>query len=317
MALRGRRSQPKKSRPLCEHYKKTGHSKDTCWFIHGKPGDNKFPRSKEACRNAASSSMLETPTDSAATEVRAFNKEQMEVLQKLFQQALKTDGTVTSIATIAQKGNILNVLSICKGRGTTWIIDSGASIHMTGYLTTFNKYLPCRDRSIVRIADGSLSEVIGKGLVVILKDIIIKDVLYVPKPNCNLLSISKLMKDLKCVTKFHSFLCEFQALDLGKRIGNAEECACLYRLRVDDSNRRLERFACVVASSKEASIMLGHYCLGHPNFMYLRRMFPSLFNKNLNFFHCEVCELSKHIRNTYPAQPYKPSKPFTLIHSDV
>ena len=32
---------------------------------------------------------------------------------------------------------------------------------------------------------------------------------------------------------------------------------------------------------------------------------------------CEVCQLSKHIRNSYPCQPYKSSHPFYLIHIDV
>ena len=57
LASRGPGSQPKKSRPWCEHCKKTSHTKDTCWFIHGKPADAKFPRSREAHGNAASSSM--------------------------------------------------------------------------------------------------------------------------------------------------------------------------------------------------------------------------------------------------------------------
>ena len=238
----------------------------------------------------------------------------MDVLQKLLQQALKTDKTVTGTVSMAQKGSILNAMSVCKEEGTSWIVDLGASNHMTGDITTFNKYFPRHDKSIVRIADGSLLEVIGKGSVVISKDIALKDVLYDPKLDCNLLSISKLTKDLKYVTKFHSSLCEFQALDSGKRIGNAKECLGFYLLRVGDSKRRLERSACVVASLKEEFVMLWHFCFRHPNFMYLKRMFPSPFNKSLNFFHCEVCELSKHIRNTYPAQPDKPSKPFTLIH---
>ena len=32
---------------------------------------------------------------------------------------------------------------------------------------------------------------------------------------------------------------------------------------------------------------------------------------------CEICQFSKHIRNTYPNQTYTPSCPFSLIHSDV
>lgn len=113
-------------------------------------------------------------------------------------------------------------------------------------------------------------------------------------------------------------MCVFQILGSGKTIGSAEECDGLYLLQVEDSNKKLKANSCVVIPSKgEESVMLWHYRLGHPNFMYLGKMFPSLFNKRLRNFHCEICQLSKHTRSNYPPQPYKPSKPFSLIHSDV
>ena len=64
--------------------------------------------------------------------------------------------------------------------------------------------------------------------------------------------------------------------------------------------------------------MLWHYRLGHPSFQYLKHLFPSLFrNKNPSSFQCEFCELAKHHRTSFPLQPYRISKPFSLIHSDV
>jgi hypothetical protein len=64
--------------------------------------------------------------------------------------------------------------------------------------------------------------------------------------------------------------------------------------------------------------MLWHYRLGHPNFMYLEKLVPSLFtNKNSESFKCEVCQFSKHIRSSYPTISYKSSHPFVIIHSGV
>ena len=64
--------------------------------------------------------------------------------------------------------------------------------------------------------------------------------------------------------------------------------------------------------------MIWHYRLGHPNFHYLKHLFPSLFkNKSPSSFQCEVCELAKHHCSVFPPKPYQVSKPFTLIHSDV
>lgn len=64
--------------------------------------------------------------------------------------------------------------------------------------------------------------------------------------------------------------------------------------------------------------MLWHFRLGHPNFMYLAKLFPELFiNKKPQFYQCEICQFAKHTRNVYPTVGYKPSKPFSLIHSDI
>ena len=40
-------------------------------------------------------------------------------------------------------------------------------------------------------------------------------------------------------------------------------------------------------------------------------------NKNSYSFRCESCELAKRHRAIFQSQPYKKSKPFTMIHSDV
>ena len=40
-------------------------------------------------------------------------------------------------------------------------------------------------------------------------------------------------------------------------------------------------------------------------------------NTNTKVLQCEVCQLSKHVRNNYPIQGYKTSHPFAIIHSDI
>ena len=174
----------------------------------------------------------------------------MEALQKLLQQTLLSRGKPTSTAKITQKGTFSHALNTSKGKRKSWIVDSGASDHMTGDITVFDNYSPCHDHSTVRIADGTLSKVVGKGSVVISEDITLNSVLYVPKLDCNLLSISKLSNDLNCVTKFSPNVCVFQILGSGKTIGSAEECDGLYLLQVKDSNKKPKANSCVVIPSK-------------------------------------------------------------------
>lgn len=65
-------------------------------------------------------------------------------------------------------------------------------------------------------------------------------------------------------------------------------------------------------------IMLWHLKPRHPSFQYLKHLFPYLFkNLNCSSFQCESCVLAKSHRNTYISKPYRASKPFYMIHSDV
>ena len=65
-------------------------------------------------------------------------------------------------------------------------------------------------------------------------------------------------------------------------------------------------------------IMVWHYRLGHPSFIYLKHFFPLLF-KNVNplKLKCESCLLAKSQRKPYVPRPYLPSKSFYLFHNDV
>ncbi|RVW52456.1 Retrovirus-related Pol polyprotein from transposon RE1 [Vitis vinifera] len=229
------RQKIKGGRPWCDHCRKPGHSRETCWKIHGKPVDWKprQPLEKEGRGNHVA-----TDEQSPQPEASPFNKEQMEMLQKLLSPLLSvqsqtgsSSNQVIGSGTLAHKGNFLSAFTAGKKRKKPWIVDSGASDHMTGDATIFDTYNSCPNNLTVRIADGSLSKVAGTGSVVLSRDLTLNSVLLVPNLDCNLLSISKLTKEKRCITNFSSTHCEFQDLDSGKTIGNAEECSGLYILK--------------------------------------------------------------------------------------
>ena len=99
----------------------------------------------------------------------------------------------------------------------------------------FSSYLPCGSNLKVKIADGSLSSVAGKGSIKIFDSLTLESVLHVPKLSYNLLSISQLMKNSNCSAKFFLTHCVFQDLSSGKMIGSAKECERLYYL--EEANR--------------------------------------------------------------------------------
>jgi hypothetical protein len=56
---------------------------------------------------------------------------------------------------VAQTGNEPNALSCCLNSSAPWIIDSGASDHMTSSHNFFESYSSCSGIEKIRIADGS------------------------------------------------------------------------------------------------------------------------------------------------------------------
>ena len=254
------------------------------------------------------------PTANEA-ETSPFSNEQMDHLLKLLKST--TSFGIPSVS-LAQTGSALNALSCCLS-SAPWIIDCGASDHMTSLSNLFSTYSPCSGLEKIKIADGSFSPIAGKGLIKLSENIDLKSVLHVPKLVCNLLSVSKLTKESNCRVIFCDSYCEFQDRNSGKRIGSAKIIDGLYYFDGDSSiNKKAQGLSSVSSTTMYEQIMLWHLRLGHPSFPYLKHLFPTLF-RGLDFssFYCESCCLSKSHRTTYLPKPYTSSKPFYLIHSDV
>ena len=98
-----------------------------------------------------------------------------------------------------------------------------------------------------------------------------------------------------------------------------------YLLEVPNNPKEQTQVACSASfpisfhvSNNDSAIMLWHYRLGHPNFLYLKKLFLDLLNNtNAKFLQCEICQLSKDARTNLPIQGYKVSHPFALIRSDI
>lgn len=108
------------------------------------------------------------------------------------------------LCSLAQKGNYLTValVSVSPNSSHPWIIDSGATDHMTWSANLFVSYTPCAGNQKVKIVDGSLSAIAGKGSIAISPSITLHDVLHVLKLSCNLLSINKLIHDMNSQAHF-------------------------------------------------------------------------------------------------------------------
>ena len=288
LATRTRPDGKNKSSLLCSHCNRMGHEYETCFALCGYPewwGDR--PRSdgqgtgRERGQtntwnsgrgnrgthraNAAQASSVATDVEpDAKSPLPGLNSEQWQNLLKLLSESKTTVMT-----------------------GESWIIDTGASNHMTGEIGDFKdltEIAPCP----VGLPDGNSTIATKEGTVILDQNFCLKNVLFVPGLTCKLISVSQLTDYHNCFIQFTSGLCVIQDRTLRTLIGAGERRDGLYFFR------GVPRVQALTASGM-ASLDLWHKRLGHPS-LQITKLVPEVsvrkpktkLNKS-----CDVCQRAK------------------------
>ena len=197
-----------------------------------------------------------------------------------------------------------------------WHIDSGATSHMCSNKDLFDEFKESVEKII--IADGNTLEAKGKGTVYLkiynegdIKTIKLLIVLYVPKIEGNLISVSKIVeKGFNIV-----FSNKFCFLEEGRnKIKFAKVMNGVYLINVFNENARL--------STENIDIELLHRRLGHRNYNDIRSMIKSDVFKNININNkshgtCNVCIEGKLHKLPFNNSKSKTNAILDLVHSDV
>nr|KYP53498.1 Retrovirus-related Pol polyprotein from transposon TNT 1-94 [Cajanus cajan] len=117
-----------------------------------------------------------------------------------------------------------------------WILDSGATDHMTPFHMIFKSYIK-RNRELITIANGQGVPICDSRNIILKSSIVLKDVLHIPQIANSLISVQKLINDLNCLVTFFLTHCVFQDLATRKTILTAKEYSGLYMLESDDQNK--------------------------------------------------------------------------------
>ncbi|KAL2230856.1 UNVERIFIED_CONTAM: hypothetical protein Sindi_1680000 [Sesamum indicum] len=178
----------------CDYYKKRGHLKEGFFELIGYPDWFK-----------AMSEQKKTTTSTLMN--RAMNAGTEQDIHNLQTSYNDTDRRISELVKVVkamqdQTGNHISAnFSDFQGYAGTistidmWIIDSGASAHMCASLAAFKKFYNLDNEVFVKLPNGSSHQVTISGEVHLTKNIILKQVLYVPAFKHSLLSVSKLCKD--------------------------------------------------------------------------------------------------------------------------
>ena len=208
-------------------------------------------------------------------------------------------------------------------KSNSWIVDSGATCHMTNDYSIFVSYEEIKDPIPVMLGDDTPLEAIGRGDISVrmklnndkCRVLTLKNVLHVPKLAYNLLSVSTATKAGK-KTIFSENTCEI--IDAkGKLVATGKRNGKLYYLDCDPNVS--------VANIAKSDVNTWHRRFGHLSIPNLKYLAKEKLVENLDFkssedqFFCEPCAMSKIHRFKFPKNTNKKlcQKPLELVHSDV
>ena len=221
---------------------------------------------------------------------------------------------------VAQPGDVSKAsVSSTTSKNNTWIIDTGASDHMTKDSNQLQFFFSSL-KFVISTVNGSTSPISGEGSVILSNTLTLDTVLVVPSLAYNLLSVGQINSTLNCTVTFWPLFCVFQDILTRKILGYGVRRGNLYYLELTE-NGGMKFSQANRTSSKETAqktIWLWHRRLGHLSFGYLRKLKPHLFSAvNDSTFQCDTCDLAKSHRIPYLPSLNKSSIPFAVIHSDV
>ena len=116
-------------------------------------------------------------------------------------------------------------------KNSTWIIDIGASHHMTRDSDNLICHKPSL-RTDICTANGSTSPITGEGSLVLIDTITLDTVLIVLSLAYNLLSVSQITTTLECTVTFWPLFCVFQDILTQKILGYGFRRGNLYYLEL-------------------------------------------------------------------------------------
>ena len=176
-------------------------------------------------------------------------------------KAANVPSTSSALVTTTEEGTVLNITAPVLNN--TWIIDSGATDHMTFDVRHVPTLKPS-SRNCVSTANGNTNTVLGERSSNLTKTLHLDSVLVVPSLNYNLLSVSQITTTLSCVVIFGPNSCVFKDIQTQQTIGYGIKKGMLYYLDLESTkSNKLQQALAVnstTSSKKMNEIWLWHRC---------------------------------------------------------
>nr|AWW15216.1 putative polyprotein [Leavenworthia alabamica] len=319
------RARDDKSTMICTLCNRSGHTADKCYAVIGYPdwwGDRPKGRSLPGRGRGTNNSGGGRGRSQSAVANRV-SVPNMENLPKEQAQHVITDADRDGISGLSEQQwkaikSILNAgqdITTEKMSGKSsclsWVLDTGASHHLTGRYEVLNNV---RDMPPVLIimADGREQVARKEGSVSLGPNLIMKSVYFVEELKSDLISLGQLMDENRCVIQMADNFLVVQdrssrmVTGAGRRVGGTYHFC----------STEVASFA---ATEDGTLLKLWHQRMGHPSLKVvgmLSCVSSSVSSSSLNKS-CDVCLRAKQTRDRFPLSMNKTSKIFDMIHVDL
>ncbi|XP_059306495.1 uncharacterized protein LOC132057932 [Lycium ferocissimum] len=330
---------------------------EKCYRVHGYPPDFKFTnfKGKKVVANAeittSGPEVAQSPSgvpNDLASMLAGLSKEQCDQVMHMMQSAHLSLDSHSSLLASAHFAGIVPPIDSCIGKISygacmitkvdkcIWIIDSGATDHMTSNLELLFDIQPLVIPYLVSLPNGYKVKVTSTGSIKFLS-LTLHHVLFIPNFQYNLISVSKLICQLDCFVLFTKISCIIQASSL--EIGKLQNG--LYKLLQasapssgDTSSSSLHVASqcnssfpvpsslinpeCNASSAMNKTEILWHNRLGHVPFVRMKDItqLPCRFSSKQSYI-CSICPLARQSRLPFPDSSIKTTNPFQLIYVDT
>lgn len=324
----------------CSAYGGKGHTQERCWSVVGYPRwhpknpayianpSSKPPlpararwSSNTRTSNFKSANAVNTaPVSESPSDSSLFTPQQLSQLAQLMQMS---NLQPTPAAEDCLETPFSGMITCCTAIATSedWIIDSGASNHMTPHLHNIDSPTVFTTSTCINMPTGATAKITHTGTTKLSNGLSLNNVLCVPFFKHNLLSVKKLIKHNNCEVSFKPSYCTIVDKLSQKLLAVGEAKHGLYYLvHTNDPLLWLQTHTSVQCLYSQAgvgndSITLRHHRLGHTPQSKLQ-LIPSIPNTKTSQI-CVTCPMAKFHNLPFSLSESQASVQFELIHIDT
>lgn len=231
---------------ICDYCHKPGHKKNVCYKLVGYPPNFRFRKPQQnfianTTVDGSPNTEKEKQVDSVKPALTEEHYKQIIDLLSKEKLAASSSGTVMNVAGIVLHTSFL--------QNDLWIVDTGATNHMTANLDILSDVQEAAKGNFVTLPNGHKSTVTHFGKLIFEQGIELSNVFYVPEFQYNLISVNQLIKDLQCSITFFPDFCVLQGLHNGEAKLTGRQIDGLYYVQ----SPRKEELSLVAGHMKQTS----------------------------------------------------------------